>query len=113
MARRQQGASRASLGTQDPTMLQFLPSLFKTKFGVLLTLGFLGLIAIAFATADVASNGSFGGVAGGDRVAVVGDTKISTSELSKAATQALDRARQQDPTLSMPAFIAQGGLEQV
>ena len=94
-------------------MLQFFRNIFKSKLGLLITFGFLALIALAFATADVANTGSFGGIAGGDRVAVVGDTKISTSELSRAASQALDRARQQDPTLSMPAFIAQGGLEQV
>lgn len=94
-------------------MLQFFRNIFKTKLGLLLTFGFLALIALAFATADVANTGSFGGVAGGDRVAVVGDTKISTLDLSRAATQALDRARQQDPTLTMQAFIAQGGLDQV
>ncbi len=94
-------------------MLQFFRNLFKTKLGLVLTLGFLALIALAFATADVASTGTFGGVAGGDRVAVVGDTRISTAELPRAATQALDRARQQDPALSMPAFLAQGGLDQV
>ena len=93
-------------------MLQFFRNIFKTKIGLLLTIGFLALIALAFATADVANTGSFGGVAGGDRVAVVGDAKVSTSELSRAATQALDRARQQEPTLSMPAFVARGGLDQ-
>ena len=94
-------------------MLQFFRNIFKSKFGLLLTLGFLALIALAFATADVAGNSTFGGVAGGDRVAAIGKTKISTAELSRAATQALERARQQDPTLSMPAFLAQGGLDQV
>jgi peptidyl-prolyl cis-trans isomerase D len=94
-------------------MLQFFRNIFKTKLGLVITIGFLALIALAFATADVANTGSFGGVAGGDRVAVVGDTRISTTELSRAASQALDRARQQNPTLSMPAFIAQGGLDQV
>lgn len=94
-------------------MLQFFRNIFKSKLGLLLTFGLLALIALAFATADVANTGSFGGVAGGDRVAVVGDTRIATADLSRAATQALDRARQQDPTLSMPAFIAQGGLDQV
>lgn len=94
-------------------MLQFFRNIFKTKLGLLLTFGLLALIALAFATADVANTGSFGGVAGGDRVAVVGDTKISTAELSRAATQGLERARQENPTLSMPAFIAQGGLDQV
>lgn len=94
-------------------MLQFFRNIFKTKLGLLLTFGFLALIAVAFATADVANTGSFGGVAGGDRVAVVGDTRISTAELTRAAGQALDRAQQQEPTLSMPAFIARGGLEEV
>lgn len=94
-------------------MLQFFRNIFKTKLGLLLTFALLGLIALAFATADVANTGSFGGVAGADRVAVVGDARISTSELSRAATQALERARQQDPTLSMPAFLAQGGLDEV
>lgn len=94
-------------------MLQFFRNIFKTKLGLLLTFAFLALIALAFATADVANTGSFGGVAGGDRVAVVGDTRISTAELTRAAGQALDRARREDPTLSMPAFIAQGGLDEV
>ena len=94
-------------------MLNFFRNIFKSKFGLLITLGFLALIALAFATADVAHNNTFGGVAGGDRVAVVGDAKISTAELSRSVTQALERARQQDPTLSMPAFLAQGALEQV
>ena len=94
-------------------MLQFFRSIFKSKLGLLITLGFLVLIALAFVTADVAGNNTFGGVAGGDRVAVVGKTKISTAELSRATTQALERARQEDPTLSMPAFLAQGGLDQV
>ena len=94
-------------------MLNFFRNIFKSKFGLLITLGFLALIALAFATADVAGNKTFGGVAGGDRVAIVGKTKISTAELSRAMTQALERARQQDPTLSMPAFLAQGALDQV
>ena len=95
------------------SMLQFFRNIFKTKLGLLLTFAFLALIALAFATADVANTGSFGGVAGGDRVAVVGDTRISTAELVRAANSALDRARQQNPTLSMQTFIAQGGLEQI
>jgi peptidyl-prolyl cis-trans isomerase D len=94
-------------------MLQFFRNIFKTKLGLLLTFAFLALIALAFATADVANTGSFGGVAGGDRVAVVGDTRITTAELTRTANQALDQARRQDPTLSMPAFIAQGGLDRV
>lgn len=94
-------------------MLKFFRNIFKSRLGLLITLGFLALIALAFVVGDVAGTNTFGGVAGGDRVAVVGKSRLSTSELSRAATQALERARQQDPTLTMQAFIAQGGLDQV
>lgn len=94
-------------------MLSFFRNIFKSKLGLLITLGLLGVIALAFVTADVAGTNSFGGVAGGDRVAVVGDTRISTAELSRSATQALERERQQNPTLTMQEFVAAGGLDRV
>src|SRR5690606_28760852 len=62
---------------------------------------------------DISSTGTFGGIAGGDRVAVVGDERIDAAELSMSASNALDQARQSDPTLTMEAFIAQGGLQTV
>jgi peptidyl-prolyl cis-trans isomerase D len=94
-------------------MFQFFRNFFKTKLGLAISLAFLGLIALAFASADVSSTGTFGGIAGGDRVAIVGDEKISTSDLAVGASNGLDRLRQQDPTLSMPEFIASGQLDQV
>lgn len=94
-------------------MLTVFRNFFKSKIGLGLTLGFLALIAFAFASSDVANTGTFGGVAGGERVAVVGDSKIGTADLNLSANQALDRVRQDNPTLSMPAFIAQGGLDEV
>ena len=62
-------------------MLQLFRSFFKSKVGIVVTLAFLALIALAFASMDVANTGTFGGVTGGDRVAVVGDRRIDTSEL--------------------------------
>lgn len=94
-------------------MLTFIRGFFKSKLGVGVTLAFLVLIGLAFASGDVASNGAFGGVAGGDRIAVVGKEKISTNDLSRAVTARVDSMRQQDPTLTTQAFIAQGGLEKV
>ncbi|QPD00073.1 peptidylprolyl isomerase [Qipengyuania soli] len=94
-------------------MLQFFRNMFKTKLGLALALVFLGLIALAFASADVSSTGTFGGVAGGDRVAVVGDQKIGTSDLIRAANNGLDRVRQDRPTITMQTFVAEKGLEQV
>lgn len=94
-------------------MLQFFRNFFQSKLGIPITLAFLALIAIAFASSDLANTGTFGGVAGGDRVAVVGDRKIDSSDLVAGAQSALDRARQTNPNLSMDAFIEQGGLEDV
>lgn len=94
-------------------MITFFRKLFQSKFGVPVTLGFLGLIAFAFASSDVSNTGTFGGVSGGDRVAVVGDTKIGTAELSNSAQSAVSNIRRQNPTISMPTFLEQGGLDQV
>lgn len=94
-------------------MIQFFRNFFKSKLGVGLTLAFLALIALAFASSDVANTSVFGGVSGGDRVAVVGDERIDAAELSMNLTNALDQARQTDPTITMQAFVARGGLDQV
>lgn len=94
-------------------MIQFFRRFFASKLGIPIVIGFLALIAIAFASADITGSGTFGGLSGGDRVVVVGDQKIGTAELSRSVTNALDRVREQNPSLSMPAFLAQGGLDQV
>lgn len=94
-------------------MLQSFRNVFKSRFGLIFTIAFIGLIGLAFAVSDVANTGSFGGLSGGDNVAVVGDEKVSAAELTASATNALDQMRQQNPTLSMTAFIAQGGLTEV
>ena len=94
-------------------MLTFFRRFFKSKIGLAITFAFLGLIAFAFASADVTNTGMFGGIAGGERIAVVGDERIDSSDLNRAASNAVDRARQQDPTLSMQSFVAQGGIDRV
>ena len=94
-------------------MLQFFRNFFHSRIGVGITLGLLGIIALAFAAGDVASSGGFGGVAGGDRAAMVGKTRIGTAELAKQVSGGFDQARQQNPRLSIKAFLAGGGLEEV
>jgi len=91
-------------------MLHFFRSFMHSRIGVFLALGFLVLIALAFAAADVTGSGQFGSVTGGDRVASVGNRKISTAELGQAATSALDQTKQDNPGLTMAAFVAAGGL---
>ena len=94
-------------------MITLFRKFFGSKLGVGITLAFLVLIAIAFASSDVANNAVFGGVSGGDRVAVVGDERIDAAELSMNATNALDQVRQTDPTMTMAAFVADGALDDV
>lgn len=94
-------------------MLQSFRNFFKSRLGIVVTLAFLGLIALAFASADISGSGQFGGVAGGDRAAIVGEEKIGTGELSRAASQTLEQIRQQQPTATMPDFLKQGGLDSV
>ena len=92
-------------------MFQFFRNFFKTKLGLAISLAFLGLIALAFASADVSGSGAFGGIAGGDRVAVVGNEKISTADLVRGANNGLERLRQEQPTATMQAFLREGGLD--
>jgi peptidyl-prolyl cis-trans isomerase D len=94
-------------------MLSSVRSFLTSKFGAAIGIGFLVLIALAFASGDVSSVGNFGGVAGGDRVASVGEERIDSATLNQAATSALESVKQQNPTMSMKGFIADGGLDDV
>lgn len=94
-------------------MLGGIRSLMKSRWGVVVTLAFLGLIALAFAGGDIANTGTFGGVAGGDRVAVVGDERIDSAELNTGMRTAFERVRQQDPTMTLQAFATAERMRQV
>ncbi len=91
-------------------MIHLIRKFLSSKIGILVAFLFLGLIALAFAGMDVAGSGTFGGVSGGDRVAIVGDTKVSTSMLSSAVSNEYQELRQQNPTATMESFIAAGGM---
>ena len=66
-------------------MIQFFRSFFQSRIGVGVTLGFLVLMAFAFASADISGSGTFGGIGGGEKVATVGKRTVTTSALSQAA----------------------------
>ncbi|NQX95165.1 MAG: SurA N-terminal domain-containing protein [Erythrobacter sp.] len=93
-------------------MITSLRKFFQSKIGMAVFLGFLALVALAFAGADITGN-TFGGISQGDRVALVGDDTITSGELVQTANTSLRNVRQQNPTLTMPGFIAQGGLDEV
>ena len=92
-------------------MLQSFRNFFQSKWGVGFTLGFLALIAFAFASGDVANSGGFGSFGGGDTIATVGKEKISASEVESNASTILSRMRQRDPTTTMATFLSRNGLE--
>lgn len=93
-------------------MLGFFRSMIKSRFGAVIALGFLVLIALAFASADLTGSG-FGGVAGGDRAASVGKSRIGTGDLSKAVTNAFEAQRRENPTLTMQQFVNSGAVNEV
>lgn len=93
-------------------MLQFFRSFITSRWGAVFALLFLGLIAFAFAAGDIASFRT-PGAGGDDNVAKVGREKITTSQLSSAATNALENLKQEQPTLTMKTFATNGGVEKV
>ena len=93
-------------------MLGFIRSLIKSRIGVAFALVFLGLIALSFAGADL-SGARLGGTGNADRAVTVGSTQITTADVQKAMTNALENARSENPTVTMKDFIAQGAMEEV
>lgn len=93
-------------------MLQFFRNFFQSRIGIVVTLGFVGLIALAFAAGDIMGNGNFGGVGSHD-VATVGKQKLGAAELSRSLANALERARQQNPGLTMRNLVDGDGVEPV
>ena len=93
-------------------MLDTFRRFIRSKLGVVITLGVLAMIALAFAAGSVAGSDSFGGVAGGDRAAIVGGERIGTADVTKQVRQGYTLAREQTPGLTMKAFLAGGGLEE-
>lgn len=92
-------------------MLQSFRSFFQSKWGVAMTLGFVALIAFAFASGDVANMGGLGSAGGKTTLAKVGKEKIENAEVERSVQTILSRMRQQDPTANMATFLGRNGLE--
>lgn len=95
----------------EQAMLQSFRSFFQSKWGIAFTLGFVALIAFAFASGDVANMGGLGSAGGRNTVAKVGKEKIEDAEVERSIQTILGRMRQQDPTASMATFLGRNGLE--
>ncbi len=95
--------------TAPSRMLQFFRSLLKSKVGAIVGLVVLAAIALSFVAGDITGNKGAGAAAGGT-IAEVGGESVTSADLTREAQDALQRVRQQQPTMSMSGFIAQGGL---
>lgn len=94
-------------------MLKFFRSFLKSKVGAIVGLIVLGVIALAFASGDIAGMRNSGGVAPGSSVADVGGENVTADQLDQGAKRALERVKQQSPTATMKQLLNEGGLEQV
>ncbi|PKP96978.1 MAG: hypothetical protein CVT74_15480 [Alphaproteobacteria bacterium HGW-Alphaproteobacteria-13] len=93
-------------------MITAIRSLFSSALGKFLALAFVALVGVAFALSDVTGNSTFGGV-GGANAARVGDTDIGIGELRDRVRLAYNQTREQQPGLTMAAFVESGGLDDV
>ncbi len=94
-------------------MITAIRRLFSSTLGKVLALAFVALVGLAFALSDVTGSSSFGGGGiGGANVARVGDTDIGLAELRDQVRRSYDQAREQQPGLTMDAFVEGGGLKQ-
>lgn len=93
-------------------MISFFRNFFQSRIGLPIFIGFLIIVALAFAAADITGS-TFGGVSGDDRVAAVGDDTITSSQLRRTTDSALRSVQRDDPTVSMRQFISEGALEEV
>ena len=91
-------------------MITFIRSLIGSRWGAFIALGFIALIAVAFALGDVTGSNSFGGLSGGN-IASVGKQKIALGEFNDAMETRLKAERRDNPTLDMARFVEGGGLD--
>ena len=93
-------------------MITAIRRMFSSTLGKILALGFVAFIGVAFALSDVTGNSTFGGI-GGANVAKVGSEDIGVGELRDRVRLAYNQARQDQPGMTMAAFVELGGLDQV
>ncbi|HWW58317.1 MAG TPA: peptidylprolyl isomerase, partial [Sphingopyxis sp.] len=93
-------------------MITAIRRMFSSTIGKFLALAFVALVGLAFALGDVTGNSGFGGL-GGANVAKVGSEEIGVGELRDRVRLAYNQARQDQPGMTMAAFVESGGLDQV
>lgn len=96
-------------------MLNAFRRFTNSRIGIVITLGVLGIIALAFAAGDITGTRANSGVSvlGSSGLATVDGQAVPEAQVRDAVQTALAAVRQQQPTADMAAFIGQGGFDQV
>ncbi|OWK32176.1 peptidylprolyl isomerase [Sphingomonas mucosissima] len=92
-------------------MLGFFRRLIHSRLGVVVTMGVLGVVALAFALGDI--TGLQSGGASGSTIAKVGSESVTEPELTRRVQDELRGAQQRNPGVDMSQLIAAGGVEGV
>ena len=89
-------------------------SFFRRALSSWIVLGLFALIMIAFIVTGIGTPGGLGNLAGGasgDTITKVGRQSLAAPEVEQRARIALQGIQQQQPEVTMPVFMAQGGLD--
>lgn len=89
-------------------------SFFRRALSSWIVLGFLGLIMIAFIVTGIGTPtglGDMGGGGGGETVATVGRERLGLNETTQRAQIAVQNLQQQQPEITMAAFVKEGGVD--
>lgn len=92
-------------------MLGFFRRIIHSRLGVVVTMGVLGVIALAFALGDI--TGLQTGGASGTTVAKVGGETVTEVDLTRRVQDELRGAQQSNPAVNMSQLVAAGGVEGV
>ena len=97
-------------------MLRLIRRILDSKVGVWLALGFVGLVGVAFAGADLSGTlsglgTSVGGGAPGGTVLTVGDREVGEADLRNRIQGGYRAASAQQPDLDLTSFVSGGGFE--
>lgn len=96
-------------------MISIFRRLIGSKLGAGLALGFLALIAFAFAAGDVSSTGGFGSLTsfGGGSSTKIGGQSLSESEVQSRVQRVFEQQRRDNPGMQIGQFLEMGAVPQI
>lgn len=95
-------------------MITFFRRIIGSKFGALLALLFLALVAFAFAAGDVSKTGSFGSFTSlGGTTTKIGGSAVTDSELQSRVQRVFEQQRRSNPGMQIGEFLDMGAVPNI